>query len=238
MVDPKQALSYSKRIIAWEIQTLRKRALVDIAILGIVFWAVWSLRFAGVENVGLWSMLAAVGAGAILCTMRKESWRDYGLRLGGDARFVTSRAVEFSILTLVTGITIIGLATALGYPPSQSSVLTQQPETLSAFLLDIVFGVWIGAAIGEELFFRGILLAKFTTVFGSGRRALALAVLAQGIWFGAGHASQGISGMIVTGIIGVVVGSYFVTRGRRALIPLMIGHGFVDTVSQTIFFFS
>ncbi len=37
-------------------------------------------------------------------------------------------------------------------------------------------------------------------------------------------------------VIGAVVGTYFVTRGRRALIPLMIGHGLIDTVSQTIYF--
>ncbi|MDH3646495.1 MAG: CPBP family intramembrane metalloprotease [Gammaproteobacteria bacterium] len=217
---------------------MRKRAFVDIAILGLVFWSVWSLRFAGVEKVGFWTILAAVGAGAVLITMQKENWRDFGLRAGGDARFVLSRAAEFSILTLATGFAVIGLATAFGYPPSQSAVLTQQPETLPGFLLDIVFGVWIGAAIGEELFFRGILLTKFTTLFGGGRRAVVLAVVAQAIWFGAGHITQGVSGMIMVGIIGVVVGTYFVTRGRRALIPLMIGHGFVDTVSQTMYFFS
>jgi membrane protease YdiL (CAAX protease family) len=215
---------------------MRKRAFVDITILALVFWSIWSLRFAEVQNVGLWSILAAVGAGAVLMAMRKESWRDIGLCAGGNARFVLSRAGEFSILTLATGFTVIGIATALGYPPSQSAVLAQQPETLSGFLLDIVFGVWVGAAIGEELFFRGMLLSKFTTLFGGGRSALVLAVLAQAIWFGAGHASQGVSGMIMTGVIGAVVGTYFVTRGRRALIPLMIGHGFIDTVSQTIYF--
>jgi len=137
-------------------------------------------------------------------------------------------------LTLATGLTVVTLATALGYPPSQSSVLTQQPESLSGFLLDLVFGVWIGAAIGEELFFRGLLLTKFTTLFGTGRTALVLAVLSQAIWFGSGHVSQGLSGMIMAGVIGVVAGTYFVTRGRRALIPLIIGHGLIDTVSQSI----
>jgi len=217
---------------------MRIRAFVDIVVLAIVFWGVWSLRFAGFENIGLWVILAAVGAGAVLVALRGESWRDFGLRAGGDRRFVLSRAAEFSILTLVTGFTVITIATALGYPPSQSSVLTQQPETLSEFLLDIVFGVWIGAAIGEELFFRGLLLSKFTTLFGGGRLALGLAILAQAIWFGAGHVSQGVSGMIMAGTIGAVLGVFFVTRGRRALIPLMLGHGFVDTVSQTIHFFN
>ena len=217
---------------------MRKRAFFDIAILAFVFWSIWSLRFAGVQNIGLWSILAAVGAGAALMAMRKESWRDIGFRAGGNARFLFSRAAEFSILTLVTGFTVIGIATAFGYPPSQSAVLAQQPHTLSGFLLDIVFGVWIGAAIGEELFFRGILLSKFTTLFGVGRSALVLAVFAQAIWFGAGHVSQGVSGMIMAGAIGTVVGIYFVTRGRRALIPLMIGHGFVDSMSQATYFFS
>ena len=217
---------------------MRLRAFVDIAILAFVFWSVWSLRFVEVTNVGLWTILAAVGAGAVLMAIRNESWRGVGLHAGGSARFVLTRAAEFSILTLVTGFVVFGIATALGYPPSQSAVLAQQPETISGFLLDLVFGVWIGAAIGEELFFRGMLLSKFSTLFGDSRLALVLAVLAQAIWFGVGHASQGVSGMIMTGAIGAVVGAYFVTRGRRTLIPLMIGHGFVDSVSQTIHFVS
>lgn len=214
----------------------RIHALIDILILALVFWGVWSLRFAGVENIGLWTMLAGVGAGATLMAMRKESWRGIGFRVGGDSQFVISRAAESAVLILLTGFTVIALARAFGFPPSQSAVLAQQPETLPGFLLDLLFGVWIGAAIGEEIFFRGLLLTKFTTAFGNGRTALTLAILAQAVWFGAGHASQGISGMIMAGTIGAVLGAYFVTRGRRALIPLMIGHGFVDTVSQTIFF--
>ena len=221
-----------------EKKAMRTRAFVDIFVLGLVFWSVWSLRFAGVENIGFWSMLAGVGTGAALLALRKESWRELGLRAGGDARFVLSKAGEFTILALVTGGAVIGIATAIGYPPSQSTVLTQQPDTLSGFLLDIFFGVWIGAAIGEEIFFRGFLLTKFATLFGGGRLGLALAVLAQAVWFGSGHVSQGLSGMIMAGTIGAVVGTFFLTRARRALVPLIIGHGFVDTVSQTIYYFS
>ena len=217
---------------------MRKNALIDILIVGLVFWGVRSLRFVGMENNGFWTVLASVGASAALMVLRKGSWRKIGLRAGGDTGFVLSRAAEFSALTLVTGGAVIGIATAIGYPPSESSVLTNQPETIPGFLLDIFFGVWIGAAIGEELFFRGFLLTKFTELFGSGRSALTLAVLAQAIWFGAGHSSQGISGMIMTGVIGAVLGAFFLTRARGALIPLMLGHGLVDTVSQTINYFS
>ncbi len=215
---------------------MKNRAVVDICIVGIVFWGIWSLRFVGFERVGFWTVLASVAAIAALLLLRKETWRDIGLKAGGDTRFVLSRTAEMAALTLVTGGVVIGIATAIGYPPSESAVLTQQPDAVAGFLLDIFFGVWIGAAIGEELLFRGFLLSKFAAIFGSGRRALALAVLAQGIWFGAGHITQGVSGMIMAGAIGVVLGVFFLTRARRALIPMIIGHGLVDTVSLTINF--
>jgi hypothetical protein len=101
-----------------------------------------------------------------------------------------------------------------------------------------VFGVWIGAAIGEELILRGFLLSKFTTLFGGGRLALVLAVLAQAIWFGAGHVSQGVSGMIMAGAIGAVLGAFFLTRARGALVPLIIAHGLINTTTQTMNYFS
>ncbi len=97
---------------------MRKCAFVELFLLGLVFWSVWSLRYAGVENAGFLSILAGVAAGAALLALRKETWRYLGLRTGGDAGFVLSRAGEFIILSLVTGFTVIGLATALGYPPS------------------------------------------------------------------------------------------------------------------------
>jgi membrane protease YdiL (CAAX protease family) len=221
----------------------RQRALVDISLLALAFWGAFSLRFAGVPMAGLWTVLAGVATGAALLVWRGESWRDLGLHTGESQGFVLSRAGEFAVLALVTGGVVIGLATAVGYPPSQSSVLTQQPVALTAFVLDIVFGVWVGAALGEEIFFRGFLLTKFETLFGRGhegrpgRLSSTLAVLAQAVWFGSGHVSQGLSGMIMAGAIGAVVGAFFLTRARRSLLPLIIGHGFVDTVSQTIHYF-
>ncbi len=217
---------------------MRINAFTDLILLGIVFWAVWSLRFFGVADVGLLSMVAGVGAGALLLAMRKEHWRDIGLKSGGNLGWTLARAGEFALLVLAVSALGIGIATAIGHPPATSSVITGQPQTLPGFLLDILFGVWIGAALGEEIFFRGFLLSKFRTLFGGGRIALALAILAQAIWFGAGHASQGLSGMIVTGAIGFALAIFFVTRARGSLIPLILGHGFVNTVTLTIAFFN
>lgn len=217
---------------------MRVAAFTDLIILAIVFWAVWSLRFAGVENVGVWSMLAGVGVGAVLLWRRKETWRSIGLLPRGGVGWTLARAGEFGLLILVTGAVAIGAVTALGYPPSQSSVLENQPQEFTAFLLDILIGVWLGAAIGEEIFFRGFLLTKFQQLFGGGRFALFLAMAAQAAWFGAGHASQGIGGIAVTGAIGFAIAVYYVTRARRSLVPLIIGHGLVNTVTLSINYWS
>lgn len=41
---------------------MRNNAIVDLTVLAIVFWGVWSLRFPGVQNIGLWTMLALAGS--------------------------------------------------------------------------------------------------------------------------------------------------------------------------------
>lgn len=217
---------------------MRIKALADLVLLAVVFWGVWSLRFLGVENVGVLSMVAGVGAGMILLALRTESLTSIGLKPGGGVWWTLARSGEFALAILFAGAAGITLSTALGHPPSASTAITNQPETLSAFLLDILVGVWIGAAFGEEIFFRGFLLAKFRTLFGGGRLALALAILAQGVWFGAGHASQGLSGMIVTGAIGVLLAIFYVSRARGSLFPLIIGHGLVNSVGLTVNYFA
>ena len=58
---------------------MKQRAFVDLAILAIVFWAVWSLRFLGVENIGLWTMLAGVTSGLALLRWRGQPLSSIGL---------------------------------------------------------------------------------------------------------------------------------------------------------------
>lgn len=213
---------------------MRLSAFADLVLLAVVFWSVWSLRFLNVETAGLLAMIAGVGAGALLLSLRKERWRDIGLKSGGGVLWTLARAGEFCIITLLVGALGIGVATALGFPPSEPAAVADQPDALPAFILDILFGVWIGAALGEEIFFRGFLLSKFRSLFGGGRIALGFAMLAQAVWFGAGHASQGLSGMIVTGSIGFVLALFFVTRARGSLIPMIIGHGVANTLLFTL----
>ena len=136
-------------------------------------------------------------------------------------------------LTFVAGVGVFAILSAIGYAPTQSAVLANQPTTLIPFLLDLIIGGWLAAGIAEEFFFRGFLLAKFRQAFGAGRIGLICAVIAQAVWFGAAHASQGLSGVVAISFLAVVLAVFFLTRANKTLVPLMIGHAFVDTISLT-----
>ncbi|SON77302.1 Putative membrane protease (fragment) [Xanthomonas phaseoli pv. phaseoli] len=53
-----------------------------------------------------------------------------------------------------------------------------------------------------------------------------------GVVFGAMHASQGISGIVLTGIVGAAFG-YAYLRSNRNLLALILAHGLVDTWGVT-----
>ncbi|WP_164675425.1 CPBP family intramembrane glutamic endopeptidase, partial [Xanthomonas citri] len=53
-----------------------------------------------------------------------------------------------------------------------------------------------------------------------------------GVVFGAMHASQGVSGVLLTGLVGAVFG-YAYLRSNRNLWALILAHGLVDTWGVT-----
>jgi len=218
---------------------MKQRALIDLAILALVFWGVWSLRFVGVENIGLWSMLAGVSVGLLLLKMRGQSLASIGLVPWAKGR-VNLRSKVLGALLVIALATVGGFTvfTALLGPMDSGTAITEQPDTIGLFLLDILVGVWIGAALGEEIFFRGLLLSKFQTIFSGTKWAGAFAVLAQAVWFGAGHASQGMTGVAVTGFIGLCLGFYYMYRSPGNLWPMIIAHGLANTIALTMNFLS
>ncbi|MFN3513716.1 MAG: CPBP family intramembrane glutamic endopeptidase [Phenylobacterium sp.] len=94
---------------------------------------------------------------------------------------------------------------------------------------------WTSAAIGEELLFRGFVQSRLQRIVGHGRLATGVAVIGQAALFGLGHAYQGLGGVLLTGVTGLVLGIVYVA-GRRNLAPCILLHGLIDTVSLTALF--
>lgn len=220
---------------------MKQRAIIDLVILAAVFWGVWSLRFIGVTNIGVWSMLAGVSVGLLLLKLRGQSLASIGLVPWEQGRVrlwpKALGALVVVFLAMAVGATVV---TSLLGPLPTSGAVADQPDTIGLFLLDILVGVWIGAALGEEIFFRGLVLSKFQTLFtgnsGSAKWAGIIAVIAQAAWFGAGHASGGVSIILLTGFIGLCLGFYYVYRSPGNLWPMIIAHGLANTITLTLSF--
>jgi membrane protease YdiL (CAAX protease family) len=208
----------------------RTKALTDLVILLVVLGSVWSLRFFGVQYVGVLTTSAGMVVIAILLRWRRQALSDIGWRFVFRGHQLWSRTLEVmgvTALTMIVGMLLIG--TIFG-EPDQSAAVSQLPDNIWLFLLDVTILTWVFIAFGEELIFRGMMLSRLEILFGlKGRANLAAVSLAQGLLFGAGHASQGATGMIITGAIGTALGLYFMTRGQRSLIPLVLSHGIIDT---------
>ncbi|MEO0527155.1 MAG: CPBP family intramembrane glutamic endopeptidase [Bacteroidota bacterium] len=117
--------------------------------------------------------------------------------------------------------------------------LTGQPMDFSFFetfignlpaIMGLLVFVWISAAFGEEIVFRGYLMRQFTKFFGSSKMSLVINILLFGFIFGWIHAYQGISGQIITGILGMIYAITFHIR-KNDLWFSIAAHGFFDTVA-------
>lgn len=97
--------------------------------------------------------------------------------------------------------------------------------------------VWTSAAFGEEMFFRGFLITRLEAVFRGIPLAPVLSVLIPALIFGYGHFYyQGWSGLVMTGVIGLIFGSFFLIY-KHNLWPLIIFHGLFDTLGMTAMYF-
>jgi membrane protease YdiL (CAAX protease family) len=92
---------------------------------------------------------------------------------------------------------------------------------------------WISAGFGEEMFFRGFLISRLQTSFNGIKFASAISVLLAALLFGYVHFYyQGLAGLVNAGVIGVIFGVYFLIF-KRNLWPLVIAHGFINSLGFT-----
>jgi membrane protease YdiL (CAAX protease family) len=213
-------------------------AISDLLLIGLVFWGVWSLRFAGVQFIGALTMGAGILTVVILMRWRKQSLATLGIREIQSARWLISRSAQAAAYIGLTMLIAGGLAGALLGGPEESAAVTQQPKGFWLFLLDVTLVTWVLVGFGEEFVFRGFILNRLLCLTGETRNGIVLSSVLQAIWFGAGHASQGLTGMLITGAIGFVLALVFLTRLNRILWPLVIAHAGIDTVVLTLNWFS
>lgn len=132
--------------------------------------------------------------------------------------------VTIPILNRLTGSTIIY---------SGFKALQGNPQQLLMYLL---LG-WTLAALGEEIVFRGYFQKRLHDLFGIRLPGVVLSIGISSLVFGLIHHDQGIVGVIVTMLDGVIF-SLLKRKFDNNLWAAILAHGFYNTIGMVVFYFT
>ena len=166
--------------------------------------------------------------GLISIRLRDGNWSSMGFKQPASWRRILLIALVAAILRILLGQFLIEPVTGLFWPkpiaPEFANEITGNVKNaLVALLL-----VWTFAAFGEEIAYRGYLLTRAADI---GRRSTAaywIGIVFVSILFGYGHYYKGASGVIDSGVAGLILGSAYMFAGRN-LWASIFAHGFIDT---------
>lgn len=169
--------------------------------------------------------------------VRGLRWKDVGLEKPQSWRKTVLYAVGAAALIVVAFIwVILPLATWLTGKPIDFSSFEALHGNLSLFVQGLI-PTWIFAGFAEEMIFRAYLMNRFADLFGRTFAGWASALLISSVIFGAAHSYQGLTGMINSGTIGLLLGILYLFS-KRNLWSAIICHGLVDTTFFTLVYLS
>lgn len=95
--------------------------------------------------------------------------------------------------------------------------------------------MWVFAAFGEELLFRGYYMKALAELFGNNNRAWLLSALITSLYFGVSHAYQGLIGVVSVFLWSFSISLLF-NKNRNNLLLLVLIHGIYDSIGITLIF--
>jgi uncharacterized protein len=157
------------------------------------------------------------------------------------------RGLNFKRLTAKSALVILGcwavleLAMDFAVQPAVNHIFNE-PADYSAFdflkgdtgqYLSFLWKMWMSAAVGEELLFRGFAFLQLRKVLGGGKDWLIVGLSAA--LFALPHLYQGPAGLAVTFLFGLAFGVMYL-RFKNIWINILV-HGLIDTLFLTLAYF-
>ncbi len=119
--------------------------------------------------------------------------------------------------------------------PDQDISSWQDIEGNNALLAMYLTVAWTTAGFGEELIFRGFLMAGLARCLGMSRVAWAAALIVSSLLFGLIHVRTGAGGVLTTGMNGAVLAALYL-MSRRSIWAAYIAHGLADTIAFLVIY--
>ena len=166
--------------------------------------------------------------GLISLRLRDGGWAAMGLGWPVPWRRTVLYALAAAAIRILLGALVIDPVTARFWPPAHAPSGTNEIQGHGIVALQWLLLVWTFAAFGEEISYRGYLLRRAADVGGRSKGAYWVGVLVVSVLFGYGHYYKGPSGMVDSGMAGLVLGAAYVLSGRNLWVCIL-AHGFIDT---------
>lgn len=173
---------------------------------------------------------------ALISFRLRDGWNALGLRWPVSWRRTVLIALAAAVLRILLGVLVIEPVTARFWPPAiapsgMNHIAGHWMQALRWFLL-----VWTFAAFGEEIGYRGYLINRGADAGGRSKAADWIAAVLVSVLFGYGHYYKGPSGIVDSGMAGLILGAAYVLSGRNLWV-CVLAHGFIDTIGLVAVFF-
>lgn len=159
----------------------------------------------------------------------------------GFTKFSSKIKDFFIIAPLVAGLlfllyyfVLIPVTTHYTGKPIDVSQFDQLRGNLFYSFIMLLF-IWVSAAFGEEIIWRGYFMRQFFKFFGNSPWAVVINIVLFAGIFGFLHGYQGITGQIITGIIGMLLAIIFYLRKFDLWFNIVV-HGCFDTIALVLIY--
>ena len=173
--------------------------------------------------------------GWISLRLRKIQWKQFGFM-----RYRTWAKTLILGTTYGVGLELFDLfvkqpflSNLLGKPPDLSGFPAVRGHLKYALVIVVV--IWVLAAFGEELVYRGYLMNRVADLGGRTRTAWIVSVILISVLFGFSHYNQGLTGILEEGSDGLILGLVYLVYQRNLAIPI-VAHGVCDTIDIALLF--
>lgn len=168
--------------------------------------------------------------------LRHKSWWEIGLRrptrwpqviligsgIAGAGAYLSEKVISPLLLHLT------------GETQPQAIELASLRGNLFYFLF-LLIGIWLLAAVGEELVYRGYVLNRLVDLFGRGKVGWGMGLIVSSLMFSLGHGIFNRAVIIGGFLIGLIEGGLYLAS-RRNLWLSIVFHGTWDTIFLILFF--
>jgi len=168
--------------------------------------------------------------------LRDGRWSSMGFKRPVSWRRIFLIGLIAAGARILLGQFVIEPVTGFFWPPPSAPALANEIAGNEKVALLALLLVWTFAAFGEEIAYRGYLLTRAADIGGRSKLAYWLGIVFVSILFAYGHYYKGSSGIIDSGIAGLILGAAYMLAGRN-LWACVLTHGFIDTFAVIDAFF-